>query len=344
MCRHETATYACGHREDRGFFCEFAQSYGPFFNKAACPNYSHGAEIVDAINQCGAQKGFYCAHSQDGVVVDKAKDAMDTARDQFNMKKSEFERIALSCSNYLQEAKTRGLSNEALSKNPQYRVLEQKRQQLGRQCTVLRNRALYFNNLLNHALRNRHLLAPGVCHHPEWDRITFDFAHSIFPVDLLQPILHTLPGQTPAPLQAPVPITPVGARFRNAVNQSHSLPHLINTEVNASPDLGSPLIPQAKSMQRPKLMVTITPTKQTTVTEQGSPMSSNIIRGHTPEGEDRKAKAARYREQLTASHKNVMDDRMTKAGYNVKAHGIKPPEKDGCKLHGPRTDQSNARN
>jgi hypothetical protein len=327
MCRHETATYACGHKEDLGFFCELAQSYGPLFNKAACHNYSHGPERVDPFNQCGKQNGFYCARSQDGVVIDKTRDAMKTAHAQFNIKKTEFQSIALTCTNYLQEAKARDLSTEALAKVPLYRDLEQKRQLLGRQCTILRNRAIYFNSLINHAFRNRNLLAPGVCHHPEWDHISFDFAHSIFPLDMLQPIRHMLPGQIP-------PLMPlVGQHSQNTMNQDQHQRQMTGNETPADPGSAAPAS-HVRPTQRPKLKVNITPTKQTTVTEQGSPISSDIIRGNTPEGEDRMTKAARYRAQLSVTHRKSVSDAMEEAGYDVQTHGIRPPGRQGCKLLG----------
>jgi hypothetical protein len=333
MCRHETATYACGHKQDLGFFCDYAQSYGPFFNKVDCPNYSHGAEKLDQINQCGKLGGFYCARSQDGVVVDKAKDAQNTANAQLNIKTSQFQHIALKCTNYLQEAKMRGMSNEELAKVPHYCKLEQARELLGTQCTILRNRSIFFNNVLNHAFRNRNLLAPGVCHYPEWDLVSFDFVHSIFTPNMLQPIRHLLPGH------ALPPTTHAGPHVQNTMNQYQDQLQSVNDETFTTPVPQAPPEPQTKSTQRPKLKVKIapTPTKQITVTEEGSPLSSELVRGSTPEGEDVKARAARYRAQLTGSQQKVVSVAMTGAGYDVETHGIRPPGRHGCKLFEMRT-------
>ena len=322
MCRHETATYACGHKEDLGFFCDYAKSYGPLFNKVNCPNYSHGAEKIDHFNQCGKQRGFYCARSQDGAVIDRVNNARETARGQLSTKQAQFQHITLTCSNYLQEAKTRSMPAEELNKNPAYSKFEQQRQLLGRQCTVLRNRIIYFNSVLNHALSNRHLLAPGVCHHPEWDFVSFDFAHSVFPPNLLQPILHTLPGQRP-PLMAPAGLS-ADPYPQNTMNQHQNPLPSFNSNVLADPS-PAPTVPQVKSAQRPKLKVTITPTKQTTVTEEGSPISSDIIRGDTPEGETPMARAVRYRAQLNETRTQHVTDAMARAGYDVENHGIRPP-------------------
>lgn len=331
MCRHETATHACGHKEDLGFFCEYAQPYGPLFNKVNCPNYSHGAEKFDPFNQCGKQGGFYCSRSQDGVVIDRAKDTQNTTRAQLDIKKTEFERITLIRTNYLQEAKMRGMPTEELVKVPNYCKLEQQHQLLGRHCTILRNRIIYFNNMFNHAFGHRNLLAPGVCHHPEWDLVSFDFAHSIFPPDLLQPIRHLLPGQIPPPM------TPVGPHLQNSMNQYQDQSQSFNNQMLAGPDHEASPVPQVKSVQRPKLKVKITPTKQITVTEEGSPMSSEIARGHTPEGEDPMARAARYRAQLTGSRQKVVREAMVDAGYDVDSHGIRPPGRHGCKFLRMRT-------
>lgn len=330
MCRHETATYACGHKEDLGFFCDYAQSYGPLFNKVNCPNYSHGAEKFDPFKQCGKLRGFYCARSQDGVVIDKAKDAQNTANSQLSIKTSQFQLVALKCSNYLQEAKTRGMSTEELAKVPLYCKLEQARELLGTQCTILRNRSIYFNNLLNYAFRNCNMLAPGVCHHPEWDLVSFDFFHSIFSPNMLQPIRHLLPGQ------ALPPTTPVGPHVQNTMNQYQHQLQSVNDETFTAPGPQAPPAPQAKSTQRPKLKVTITPTKPITVTEEGSPLTSELVRGNTPEGEDMKARAARYRAQLTGLQQKVVSVAMTGAGYDVETHGIRPPGRHGCKLFGVR--------
>lgn len=354
MCRHETATYACGHKQDLGFFCDYAKSYGPLFNKVHCPNYSHGAEKFDQFNQCGKQRGFYCARSQDGVVIDKAKDAQNTANFQLNIKKSEFQRIALSCSNYLQEAKMREMPTEELVKLPNYCKLEQQRQLVGGHCTILRNRSIYFQNLINYAFGKRDSLAPGVCHYPEWDLVSFDFDHSIFSPSMLQPIRHLMPCQIPPPVtpagphlqnnmnqypsQAPPPMTPAGPNSLNTMDQYPGHLQSTNNETLAGPALGAPPAPQAKSMQRPKLKVTITPTKQTIVTEEGSPMSSELIRGNTPEGENMMARAARYRAQLTGSRKKVVIGAMIGAGYDVGSQGIRPPGKHGCKLSDRRSE------
>jgi hypothetical protein len=319
MCRHETATFACGHKEDLGFFCDRAQSYGPLFNKVNCPNYSHGAEKVEPFNQCGKHGGFYCARSQDGVVIDKIKDGQNTANAQFNIKRTEFQPIALQCSNYLQEAKTRGMPTEELAKVPRYRELEQRRQLLGSQCTVLRNRSAFFNNLFNYAFEFRARLAPGVCHHPEWDFVSFDFVHSIFTFDQLRPIRHLIPGQ------GLPPVTPVGPHPQNTMNQHQDQSQSINNEMLAGPDPQAPPAPQAKSTQRPKLKVTITPKKQITITEAGSPLNSDPVRGNTPEGEDMMSKAARFRAQLTGSCQKVVTDAMNGAGYDVETYGIRPP-------------------
>lgn len=332
MCRHETATYACGHKQDIGFFCEHAQSYGALFNKVNCPNYSHGAEKLDQFNQCGKQGGFYCARSQDGVVIDKAKHAQNTANGQFNIRKNEFQHIALKCTNYLQEAKARGVPPEELAKHPIYSKLDRQRQLLGGHCTVLRNRAIYFSNLLNHAFGNRNLLAPGVCRHPEWDPVSFDFDRSIFSPGLLKPILHLLPGQG-APLMAPA-----GPYLPNIMNQYPDQTQNSSNEMLSGPGPEAPPVPQVKSTQRPKLKVTTTPIKQMIVTEEGSPMSSELIRGHTPAGEDMMARAARYRAQLTESQKKVVSDAMVDAGYDVESHGIRPPPgRQGRKFLGMRT-------
>ena len=326
MCRHETATYACGHKEDLGFFCDYAQLYGPFFNKAACPNYSHGPETVDYNNQCGKEKGFYCAKSQDGVVVDKAKGAMLTARAQFDIKKTGFEHITLRCTNYLQEAKTRGLPAEELAKVPDYRNLVQQRQTLGQQSTILRNRIIYFNSLINHAFRERDRLLPGMCLKPEWDCSGFDFAHSIFPPDMLQPIRHTLPGQAPSLM------TPGGSHPQNAANAYQDPTHRTDDETHATLGSSAPPAPQVKSTRRPKLNVTTTPKKQTTVTDEGSPMSSDIIRGNTPEGEGRMTKALRYREQLTDTRKKAVTDAMVLAGHSGWTPGTRPHGRSSRKL------------
>lgn len=348
MCRHETVTYACGHKQDLGFFCGYAKSYGPLFNKVHCPNYSHGAEKLEPFNQCGKQGGFYCARSQDGVVIDKAKDAQNTANLQLSIKKSEFQRIALSCSNYLQEAKIREVPAEELVKLPQYCKLEQQRQLVGGHCTILRNRSVYFQNMLNYAFGKRDSLAPGVCHYPEWDLASFDFDHSIFSSSMLQPIRHLLPCQIPPPVttvgphlqnttnqypdQVPPPMTPAGPQPSNTMNQYQGQSQSISNQTLSGPVPEAPPVLQVKSVQRPKLKVKITPTKQTIVTEEGSPMSSVLIRGNSPEGEDVMAKAARYRAQLTDSRKKVVIGAMIGAGYDVGSHGIRPPGKHGCKL------------
>ncbi|GAB7335214.1 hypothetical protein MBLNU13_g07634t1 [Cladosporium sp. NU13] len=343
MCRHETATYACGHKQDLGFFCDYAKSYGPLFNKVNCPNYSHGAEKFDTFNQCGKQRGFYCAKSQDGVVIDKAKDAQSTANFQLNIKKSEFQRIALSCSNYLQEAKMREVPNEELVKLPHYCKLEQQRQLVGSHCTILRNRSIYFQNLLNYAFGKRNMLAPGVCHYPEWDLVSFDFDHSIFSLSMLQPIRHLLPCLIPPPMtpagphiqntmnqypgQVPPSMTPSGSHSQNTTTQYPGQVESTNNEALVGPSPGATPAPQAKSVQRPKLKVKTMPTKQTIVTEEGSPMSSEIVRGKSPEGEDMMAKAARYRAQLTDSRKKVVTGAMIGAGYDLGSNGIRPPAK-----------------
>jgi hypothetical protein len=93
----------------------------------------------------------------------------------------------------------------------------------------------------------------------------------------------------------------------------------------AGPGPQAPPAPQGKSTQRPKLKVTTTPKKQVTVTEAGSPLNSDPVRGNTPEGEDMMSRAARYRAQLTGSCQKVVTDAMNGAGYDVETHGIRPP-------------------
>ena len=122
-------------------------------------------------------------------------------------------------------------------------------------------------------------------------------------------------------------MTPAGPHPQKTVNQYHGQSESTNNEALVGPSPEAPPAPQAKSVQRPKLKVKTTPAKHTIVTEEGSPMSSQIIRGNSPEGEDMMAKAARYRTQLTDSRKKVVTGAMIGAGYDVGTHGIRPPGK-----------------
>jgi len=134
------------------------------------------------------------------------------------------------------------------------------------------------------------------------------------------------------------PMAPIGPHVQNTMGQYQDQLQNVDNETFPGPGPQAPPEPQTKSTQRPKLKVKIapTPTKQITVTEEGSPLSSELVRGSTPEGEDVKARAARYRAQLTGSQQKVVSVAMTGAGYDVETHGIRPP-RHGCKLFGMRT-------
>jgi hypothetical protein len=346
MCRHEIITYACGHKEDIGFFCDQAQHYGPHFNKAGCSNYTHGPGTQYTI-QCGKQRGFYCAHTQDGVVIDTIKEAMDNSMAQLNLKKSELQEIVLAGSNYHQEARARGIPVKDLKNVSDYRNLTAQRSEVVNSCTITRNRMFFFNTLLNHAWNNKDQLAPGVGNNTVWTRRTFNFANTIFPINMLQPIRHLLPGWAPNPTASTnLPAMNTFSQHRglqmNALGQ-HPDPPQTNTPdqyqgqlpvngqettSNADSEIQPP-----KQAKRPKLSLSTTPLKQKqkNVTEQASPAYPGIVRGYTPEGETFMAKAVRYREQLGAAHNNHVAEEMAKAGYDVANNGVRPAAKQGCK-------------
>jgi hypothetical protein len=357
MCRHEIITYACGHKEDIGFFCEQAQHYGPHFNKTACSNYTHGPGTQYDI-QCGKQRGFYCSHTQDGVIIDKIKDAMERSMAQLDMKRAELQDIVLAGSNYHQEAKARGVSVEQLANVSDYRILTAQRSEIVNSCTITRNRIFFFNTLLNHAWNEKNRLAPGVGGHTDWNRQTFDFANTIFPIDMLRPIGHLLPGWAPNPTASTnrPPMNTFGQHQglqMNALGQHHGLqmntpsqhagPLQMNTpdqyqgqlRMNAqerTTDADSEMQPPKQS-KRPKLSLSTTPLKQQqkNVTGRESPTHPGIVRGYSPEGETFMDKAVRYREQLGAAHNNHVAEEMTKAGYDVANNGVRPAPKQGCK-------------
>jgi hypothetical protein len=353
MCRHEIITHACGHKEDTGFFCDQAQHYGPHFNKVGCSDYTIGPERQYS-TQCGKQRGFYCAQTQDGVIIDKVKEAMDTSVAQFSLKKSELQEIVLACSNYHQEAQARGIPVENLQNVSGYRNLTEQRSEVVNSCTITRNRIFYLNTILNHAWKHHAQLAPGVGDHTVWTRRTFDFANTIFPINMLQPIRHLLPGWGPnATLSTNLQQMNAPGQYQrlqmNALGQHPGLQmntpgqHSGSLQTSNPDQYQSPLPTNAqetttaadsgmqppRQAKRPKLSLSTTPLKQKNVPEQESPAIRGIIRGYTPEGETFMEKCVRYKGQLTVEHNKNVAEAMANAGYDVAANGVRPAPKKG---------------
>lgn len=332
MCRHEVIIHACGHKEDIGYFCDTANSFGPLYRKIDCFYYSHGPER-QYFSLCGKEGGFYCARTQDGVIIDGAKRGLGDAQVQLDLKMAEFERVVVAGSNYLAEAKMRGLSTEELEDLPGYRESQQQRQKVGEQCTILRNRHTYLNTLINHAWRNRERLQVGSHYLPPWDLTKFDFAHSVFTESLLQPIRRHLPGQNPGP------IPPTELRVNSTPDQHSSPPQATPNRVSIN--AGSAMQPptQTRSAPRTRSKLSTAPVEQANATTQTPSINPNIIRGLTPEGETKMEKALRYRSQLEAANKKAMAEAMTQAGYDVQTQPVRLPPKPRGKWHRPKSER-----
>ena len=327
MCRHEVVYYGCGHQKDLGFFCDNAQFYGPLFIKAGCPNYTYGESKNEPHQQCGEQGHFYCAQKQDGVVIDKAREALDVAEFHFKETKSKFEDIALKHASFVSQAELKGVSSEDLPKLAAYRELQQQHRYLGWQYGVAHNRVFYLNTIINHAWNSRERLEVGAGYQPIWDGIRFDFPNSIFPPDILNPIKNQLPG-----FASKAPASAAGIPFVRGSYQRHDLTPATITHTNASTiqQFQSPL--QARSSQRAKAAQLVGSTKPTGITTQhSSPMDPALFRGNSPEGEDKMAKAVRIRDELAARRSKIVSDAMTDIGYDVKNNGLRPMPKVGRK-------------
>lgn len=322
MCRHEVRTFGCGHSEDLGFFCDYSEGHGPFFNKAACPNYTYGDSKHEPNSQCGRQGNFYCARKQDGVVIDKARDALDVAEAHFNETKSKYEAVAVKHAMFLSEADLRGVSREDLPKYAAYRDHEKQRKYVKFQYTVAHNRVCYLNAIINHAWKNRGRLGLGVGHQPFWDGIHFDFSNSIFPSNILGPIKNQLPG-----FSSMMPASIVDGPSRNRDPLPTASAH---AKANIAQQFHSPL--QARSMQQAKAAQ---PTGPSNNTESMAPHSSStsqlFLRGNSPEGEDKMAKAIRIRDELAARRNKIVSDAMADIGYDVENNGLRPSPRGGCK-------------
>jgi hypothetical protein len=337
MCRHEYASYACGHHRDLGHFCSNAQS-------AALPSKVHCTQYVPLpemhySTQCGRRNGFYCGETQDGRLIDTFQDAMDRMKIEAAMRKSEAESSKLQCANCVSEAKTRGVPTEDLQTLPTYVMLKQRHDAAMVRYTVLCGKYKVLLPIVDYAHKNRNLLEPGVRYQPFWNGTSFDFKNTIFPMQLLQPIFHILPGYNPA--QTPQTIPPGGTAV-NLQQDSYVTNNMsTGSGLDSEPAVGHKSAPS----QRPKLTVSTTSNQPVfirqvvSVTEQGSPVSHSKvrpkvmtpIRGETPEGEAHTEKAVRYLKQLEVEGEKYVAKAMTDAGYDVARYGIRPLPKMGRK-------------
>ena len=326
MCRVEYTFFTCGHTDDNSVDCELAQSYGPFFNRTGCVNYNLGGSTHSQL-QCGKLLGFYCAKTQNGMIIEKCRDALQRLEVTFLDKNAEKHRLCASWESYRSEKSARGHSLDSLASIPTYRNIDQQREQLIRECNGLEHRRQYLNTLIAHAYRNRHLLATSLFQ-PLWDGTSFDFDASIFPPHLLEPIRRQIP--TPFSMA----IAPVATNVANTTNQQYhrqqqqQFPQqgMVFPPI-ANPSISAPPLQQTRLTQQQ--MGSVTPKRQRAVTNERSPIGEDIIRGHTPEGETMEEKAVRYRDQLKAAAAQKTADSMSKQGYDVQQYGISPAPKIG---------------
>jgi hypothetical protein len=313
MCRVEYKLFTCGHTEDHSVNCELAQSFGPFFNRTGCVNYDFNYN--HAQTQCGTVMGFYCAKTQNGTIIEKAREALQRLGPLFQEKDEEKKHICAAWETYRSETTARGQSLDSLVANPTYRNIEHQREGLIKECNGLEFRRQYLNGLVAHAYRNRHLLEPGVTFQPLWDGKSFDFAASIFPPQLLEPIRGQIPNQSPTPI-----VPAARSMEQHLPQQGVGLPPIANFGMTA------PSLQKTRSTQQQ--MGSVTPKRQADVME-GRSLVEDIVRGHTPEGETREQKALRYRDQLKAASAQKMAEMMAKQGYSVQQLAASPAPKFG---------------
>jgi hypothetical protein len=315
MCRVEYKLFTCGHTEDHSVDCELAQSFGPFFNRTGCVNYDFN--YTHAQTQCGNVMGFYCAKTQNGMIIEKSREALQRLGPHFQKKDAEKKSVCASWNTYREQTLARGHSLDSLVANPTYRNIEHQREELIKECNGLESRRQYLNGLIAHAYRNRHLLELGVTFQPLWDGKNFDFAASIFPPQLLAPIRGQIPNQSPTPIVPSARST----MEQHLPQQGMGLPPIANFGMAAPP------LQKARSTQQQ--MGSVTPKRQADVMEGRSPVGEDIVRGHTPEGETREEKAVRYRDQLKAASAQKMADSMAKQGYTFQQLAASPAPKVG---------------
>jgi hypothetical protein len=315
MCRVEYKLFTCGHTEDHSVDCELAQSFGPFFNRTGCVNYDFN--YTHAQTQCGNVMGFYCAKTQNGMIIEKSREALQRLGPHFQKKDAEKKSVCASWNTYREQTLARGHSLDSLVANPTYRNIEHQREELIKECNGLESRRQYLNGLIAHAYRNRHLLELGVTFQPLWDGKNFDFAASIFPPQLLAPIRGQIPNQSP---------TPIVPSARSTMEQ-----HLPQQGMDPPPvaNFGMTAPPLQKTRSTQHQMGSVTPKRQADVMEGRSPVGEDIVRGHTPEGETREEKAVRYRDQLKAASAQKMADSMAKQGYTFQQLAASPAPKVG---------------
>jgi len=318
MCRVEYTFFTCGHTDDHSVDCELAQAYGPFFNRAGCANYSFGS--TNAELQCGKLMGFYCSKTQNGMIIEKCREALQRLETTFLDKSGEKDRICASWDSYRTETLARRQSLDSLASIPTYRNIDQQRAQLIRECNGLEHRRQYLNTMIAHAYRNRHLLVTTI-RQPLWTGTSFDFDASIFPPQLLEPIRRQIPTAFP------MAIAPAAAHTMIQHPQQHQQQQGMGFPPIANPRMAAPPIQQTRFTQQQIGSVTLK--RQINVANQRSPIGEDIVRGHTPEGETMEQKAVRYRDQLKASAAQKMSESMSKQGYDVEQYGISPAPKIG---------------
>lgn len=319
MCRVEYTFFTCGHTADHSVDCELAQAFGPFFNRSGCVNYSF--DSTHPQTQCGSINGFYCAKTQNGTIIDKCRDVLHRMVPEYRDKNDEKNRVNSAWESYRAETLKRKQLLDSLAGNPTYRNIDHQRQQLIIECNALENRRQYLNALIQHAYRNRHLLAPGSTYQPLWTGTSFDFDASIFTPQMLDPIRRQIPNHFPTP------IAPAARSTAGVLNQQQhpqkgmGLPPIAKIEMTASP------VQQTKTKQQQ--IGSATPKRQTRIKDERSPVVEGIVRGHTPEGETREEKAIRYRDQLKAAAAVRTASAMAQQGYNTQQHGVSAGAKVG---------------
>lgn len=321
MCRVEYTFFTCGHTDDHSVDCELAQAYGPFFNRAGCVNYSFGSTNTEL--QCGKLMGFYCAKTENGMIIEKCREALQRLETTFVDKSGEKDRVCASWESYRSETVARGHSLDSLASIPTYLNINQQRDQLIRECDGLEHRRKYLTAMITHAYKNRHLLV-STMYQPLWTGTSFDFGASIFPAHLLEPIRRQIPGAFPvaiAPAASNTMVPQPQQRQQQQQQQGIGFPPLVNTSMTPQP------VQQTRFTQQQ--MGSVTPKRQINVTNQGSPIGEDITRGQSPEGETMEHKAVRYRNQLKAAAAQKMADNMSKQGYDVQTYGISPALKIG---------------
>jgi hypothetical protein len=320
MCRVEYTFFTCGHTADHSVDCEFAEAFGPLFNRSGCVNYSFDSTHPQI--QCGKLHGFYCAKTQNGTIIDKCREVLQRMSADYRDKNDEKNRVTSAWDSYRKETVARKQPLESLAANPTYRNIDHQRQQLIIECNALENRRQYLNGLISHAYKNRHLLAPDASYQPLWDPTSFDFDASIFPPRMLEPIRRQFPNGCPTSIAPAARGTAHVTSQQQHPQEGMGLAPVANLGMTAQP-----VQQTRKPEQQP--MGPVTPKRQTEVKSKPSPIGEGIVRGQTPEGETREEKAIRYRDQLKALSALKTANAMAAQGYDVQKHGVSAGPKVG---------------